>query len=254
MTEQQLDSGVGSGQGCRVPRCFVLFATLAACVPSSDDEATTAMNGTLTGSTDGDGGSGSVESSGGGFDTAGSTGAADSSTGAGDSSTSAADESGTGELECAAGNLPSEYGDIEGCGEVLGQPYCSEGQRHVDVGTDIDWLTDPPQSGPHFPSWEAWGEHMEPVERGYWVHNLEHGGIVLLYNCPDGCEADLEVLRAVVTARPDARLLLTPDANLQDTRFAAASWTWVHRFDTTDPDELLCFVDQHFNHAPEDVP
>ena len=54
--------------------------------------------------------------------------------------------------------------------------------------------------------------------------------------------------------RPDSRILITPDPDLPGPAFAAVSWTWVHRFESADLDELLCFVDQHFNHAPEDVP
>lgn len=29
----------------------------------------------------------------------------------------------------------------------------------------------------------------------YWRHNLEHGSIVVLYKCPQGCDADFEALR-----------------------------------------------------------
>jgi hypothetical protein len=102
--------------------------------------------------------------------------------------------------------------------------------------------------------WANWGEYEETLPRRNWVHNLEHGGIVLSYVCSDGCESDLAVLREVIAQRPDARIILTPDPELPDVRFAAISWTWVYRFESPDLDTLLCFVDQHFNQAPEDVP
>jgi hypothetical protein len=155
---------------------------------------------------------------------------------------------------CPAGAEPSSYTEVEGCAEPVGEPFCSEGQAHVEAGTEIDWEHDPPHSGPHYPMWALWGEHDQTVERGNWVHNLEHGGIVLLHLCPGECETELDILRDVIAQRPELRILVTPDPELQGERFAAVSWTWVYRFDAPDLDTLLCFVDQHENHAPEDVP
>ena len=77
---------------------------------------------------------------------------------------------------------------------------------------------------------------------------------MLSYRCPGGCDADVEVLRAVMEMRPELRILITPDPELPADGFAAIAWTWVYEFDTPDLDTLLCFVDQHENHAPEDVP
>jgi len=160
----------------------------------------------------------------------------------------------TGTAECEAGLEPAELTLVDGC-EVLGESFCSEGQAHVPQDSEVEWMSDPPHSGPHYPTWELWGEHDSTVPRGNWVHNLEHGGIVLSYRCADPCEAELEILRDVVEQRPELRILLTPDPFLPGAeRFAAISWTWIHRFDTPDLAELLCFADQHENHAPEDVP
>lgn len=147
-----------------------------------------------------------------------------------------------------------EFTEVDGCAEPVGQQFCSEGSAHFPVEMELEWEANPPHSGPHWPQWQSWGEHESTVEREYWVHNLEHGGIVLSYRCPGGCEADLEVLRTVMEMRPQLRILLTPDPELPSDGFAAISWTWVHLFETPDLDELLCFVDQHENHAPEDVP
>lgn len=144
---------------------------------------------------------------------------------------------------------------VASCPETIGENFCSDGGVHVDEGSTIDYSNNPPHSGDHYPVWEQqWGEHSDPVARGNWVHNMEHGGVILLYNCPDGCDAELDILRMVIAQRPDARILMTEDSLLDGPRFAAVSWTWVHEFDTPELDELLCFVDQHFNHAPENVP
>jgi hypothetical protein len=150
---------------------------------------------------------------------------------------------------------PAAFTEVEGCAQVVGQGFCSEGGMHLPQDTEIAWMSDPPHSGPHYPMWETWGEHELLVPRGNWVHNLEHGGIVLGYRCNDDCLAEREVLAQVIAMRPELRILMTRDPLLPgDERFSAISWTWVHRFDEPDLAELLCFVDQHENHAPEDVP
>lgn len=143
---------------------------------------------------------------------------------------------------------------VASCPEIIGESFCSEGATHVDIGTAIDWEHNPPHSGPHFGVWETVpGEHADVVERGYWVHNLEHGWVVLLYNCPEGCDAELDVLRDVLSMRPDHDVILTEDPLLEGSRFAAVSWTWVHAFDQPVLEDLLCFVDQHYNNSPEIV-
>ncbi|HLT37145.1 MAG TPA: DUF3105 domain-containing protein [Enhygromyxa sp.] len=149
---------------------------------------------------------------------------------------------------------PSETSEAAGCAEIVGQGFCSEGAMHVPEGSDIDWINNPPHSGPHYPSWSTKGEHAEAVARGNWVHNLEHGWVVFVHNCPGACEAELDVLRDAIAMRANASILMTPDPLLDGPRFAAISWTWVHEFDAPDLDELLCFVDQHFDNAPESVP
>ena len=163
-------------------------------------------------------------------------------------------ETSTGDEECAEDRLPAAYAEIEGCAEVVGEPFCSEGAAHVKDGTTIVWQSNPPHSGPHYPMWQTWGEHPETVPRGNWVHNLEHGGVVLAYLCPSDCPEELDVLRQVIAERPDLRILMTSDPELGEAGFAAISWTWIHRFETPDLATLLCFADQHEGNAPEDVP
>lgn len=150
--------------------------------------------------------------------------------------------------------VTAEARTVAGCDAVVGESFPCEGQRHVEED-DLLWNTNPPNSGNHLPQWERErGEHEEAVARGNWVHNLEHGWVVLLYNCPAGCDPELAVLRDVVTQRPDSRVLLTPDPFLDAPRFAAVSWTWIYETDTPDAASLLCFIDQHEREAPEDVP
>jgi hypothetical protein len=43
------------------------------------------------------------------------------------------------------------------------------------------WNTDPPTSGPHYGEAAIFGIYTEPLEIARVVHNLEHGGIFILY-------------------------------------------------------------------------
>ena len=148
----------------------------------------------------------------------------------------------------------AEVSEVAACPSIVGEGFCSQGRVHVDEGSDVQWNHNPPHSGDHYPSWVQWGVYDEPVNRGNWVHNMEHGGVVLAYDCPDGCDEELAELFEVYDARMETSIVITPDPLLEGSRFAAVSWTWVYTFDDPDVDTLLCFVDQHFDHAPESIP
>jgi len=94
-------------------------------------------------------------------------------------------------------------------------PYHREGT--------IDYPDPPPVGGDHNPCWGEWKVYdaSAPLAVEHWVHNLEHGGIVYLYNCPDGCDAEVSELATFVKAHPQT--LLTPYAAMP-MRFAAISW------------------------------
>jgi len=49
------------------------------------------------------------------------------------------------------------------------------------TGTSPLWNTNPPTSGPHYEIPAVWGAYTQPVNMAQLVHNLEHGGIYILY-------------------------------------------------------------------------
>jgi hypothetical protein len=55
------------------------------------------------------------------------------------------------------------------------------------------WNTNPPTSGPHYEIPAIWGAYTEPLNMAQLVHNLEHGGIYILYGprVPDAAVAQL---------------------------------------------------------------
>lgn len=64
------------------------------------------------------------------------------------------------------------------------------GAVHVPIGDRIRYLNCPPASGKHYSSpggpirAGVYGPNEAALPQG-WIHNLEHGGIVVLYNCSD---------------------------------------------------------------------
>jgi hypothetical protein len=143
---------------------------------------------------------------------------------------------------------------------VTDEPY--QGSLHIEPQPKNLTLTyscsNPPASGRHFPSWGKWGVHSKPLPRGNYVHNLEHGGVVLLHRC-DSCPEIVSQLEAVVTAlTPDpkcdpfigTRTVITADP-LIDHPIAAAAWLSIYTADCVDPVTLTDFINAHYDLAPE---
>lgn len=148
--------------------------------------------------------------------------------------------------------------DAAGCGTIVTEhpPVASP---HVTACNPVTYDSNPPTSGPHYPSWPAFGVYASPVPWGYLVHALEHGAVVVAYDCPAGCDAELALLLDYLDLRPadplcsrdvHHRVIVVPDPSL-GTRFAASAWGWELRSDCFDLDALGAFMDAHYAQAPE---
>ncbi len=154
----------------------------------------------------------------------------------------------------------------------LGTGACNARQRavpvqpwiHVDPDAGpITWWTNPPSSGPHYPIWAHWGTFPE-IPPGYWVHNLEHAGVVFLYRCPSGsCDSTAQSLTAVVDTIPTDPVCMPSDADPtrvrvvvthyepMDTAIGAAAAGWLYQADCVDPATLRQFYIDHSGLGPE---
>ena len=88
------------------------------------------------------------------------------------------------------------------------------GNTHVAVGTVVKYTYCPPASGHHyFASGQGpiparpYGPNDSVIPEG-WVHNLEHGGLVLLYSCDKGAcdDATQAQLRTLVQGFPSSAI------------------------------------------------
>ena len=132
---------------------------------------------------------------------------------------------------------------------------------HVPFATAIEWSTNPPVTGAHYPSWAGWNRHYQELDRGFYVHNAEHGGIVLLYNCPAGCPDVVAALLDVTrTAAPDAtcsapirqRIIVAADPLMPpEVQVAAVAWNRLYTASCFDP-YIATFAREMYARAPED--
>lgn len=140
--------------------------------------------------------------------------------------------------------------------------HCSasvEYRIHVAEGSPITYDSRPPIGGPHYARpYPSYGIVEHPVLPGYWVHNLEHGAIVLLYNCPNGCPDLIREIHGLYSDLPgggkssvrEPRLLVIPYADM-DHRIAVVAWDHLLELDAFDSARIIAFYNQYIDRGPE---
>jgi hypothetical protein len=172
--------------------------------------------------------------------------------GAGGAGGSVVDYGGEGSWEVDSGS--------GGCDSTLYDPPVLK-SPHLEECTKIDYLSNPPTGGPHYPRWANYQTYEEPVPLGYLVHGMEHGGVLLGYNCPNGCDAEVTKMQAFIDALADdplcpmsvrVRLTLAPMPSL-DVPFAVAAWGHMLKAQCFDETRVTKFVEDHYGKGPEEV-
>ena len=135
--------------------------------------------------------------------------------------------------------------------EYPGQAIPTLGNEHIaSVDTPHQpYNTRPPTSGPHVPWIARWGLHLQPIPDEIQVHNLEDGGVVLQYRCPD-CDDLIAKLTAIVASYPE-QVILAPYPQM-DTRIALTAWGRIDRFDDFDAPRIVRFIEAYrgIDHHP----
>jgi len=139
-----------------------------------------------------------------------------------------------------------------------GRAMPDEGQHHVPEGITVTYGHVPPTSGAHWPQPARWGYHETPLPPERWVHNLEHGGLVVLYHCPGACPELVRQLREAHGTFPPSKwghvkLLVTPNAQIR-TPLAVLAWAWLDELDGFDQGRLLAAYRARVDRGPEDLP
>ena len=124
------------------------------------------------------------------------------------------------------GSTPGQGGDHMNVGET--RPICAADA----ADTSTCYNSNPPTSGRHAPQALQWGIYSEPVPQENLIHNMEHGGVTIWYNCDDGCKEVVDDLTDLVNKERDggnALLLTAPYPEVEPDTVAITSWT---RLDT----------------------
>jgi hypothetical protein len=108
------------------------------------------------------------------------------------------------------------------------ETFPDEGNTHVPVGTVIDYQTDPPTSGNHYPDPQPGGYYTSPVAAGFLVHSMEHGGVIIYYDASHLSADNLLALQALAAQHPGsfAQVVVVPRT---DPTYAIILTAWTHR-------------------------
>ena len=134
-----------------------------------------------------------------------------------------------------------------------------QGNTHVTNGPPVTYSGPlPPSSGSH------WSVPVAPVKAGVYdqqvpfeatTHNLEHGGIVIVYS---GLSiGELAQLKSYVTdtiaKTKFVKILVMPYTGLKDAKVTAVAWDWRLNLQSVDLTSLTKFITVHYDsqEAPE---
>lgn len=145
-------------------------------------------------------------------------------------------------------------------GVVLSVP--NEGRLHIADDAPPTYAADPPASGPHFDMPAPTGFYCEPLPPGHWVHSLEHGYVVVLFDDAgfglwrEWARFQLNTLLRI--APPSAefgnvKLVITPYAGLPH-RVCVVAWNRQLYLDWVDADAILRFYETYIDQGPERAP
>ena len=140
-----------------------------------------------------------------------------------------------------------------------GQVQPDQGNGHVQTGDKVTYPVCPPASGKHINNAKGFGP-LEPQVYGPddeslpngWVHNLEHGGLVLLYSCDKGAcdDAGIAALKTFDDGFPSSAICNLPAGTVgpvvarfeqMPTRYAALLWDRALYLDTLEAGQVYDF-------------
>jgi hypothetical protein len=114
--------------------------------------------------------------------------------------------------------------------------------------------SDPPTSGPHYDQTVEAGVYLEQIPDEYLVHNLEHGYVIIWYDCTalseDECAELVAGMLNVFEAFDGYKVIGVPRLGMQ-TPIALTSWGRLARLETWDEAFVIDFIETYQNQAPE---
>jgi hypothetical protein len=121
--------------------------------------------------------------------------------------------------------------------------------KHFCMNKTLHYNTTIPTYGDHRPLWAVYGEYLYlPPQR--WLHNVEHGAIVVLYD-PCAHPAMVNRLRGLVMSCL-RKYIKTPYNKLpKDRPLALVAWGCKLQMNYVDPGEVVQFIKENALKGPE---
>lgn len=141
------------------------------------------------------------------------------------------------------------------------ESFSSQGNIHIAFGSPspVPYNSTPPTSGPHYDNLVAWGIYDEPQRYEHLVHNLEDGGVIVYYQCADGCPEIVAELKEIVRPyvdRGDHVVLVPNDPNWtinnssalhgdMGSMIAITAWQHILKLDEIDSGKIRTFIERY---------
>ena len=148
---------------------------------------------------------------------------------------------------------------------TIGTKVPDEGRNHVDPSTTPTYKFYPPASGPHYNlqgyAPVAWGTDQSLLE-GQYIHNLEHGGMAILYDCSSGdacttlknqLDNYVKNLCPVEPLYNESKCIMTPYAHGMQHKIALVAWDYIEWLDGYDQNAITKFYENHVDQGPEQI-
>ncbi|HEV3231155.1 MAG TPA: DUF3105 domain-containing protein [Candidatus Dormibacteraeota bacterium] len=137
-----------------------------------------------------------------------------------------------------------------------------EGATHIPSTQVPTYKHQPPSSGPHYSEAGkgpiAAANYTTEQAPGGWVHNLEHGYIVLAYTCTTDCTSIHDQIQAEIANIPkeshfnEVKFLATPYQGMT-AKFALLAWDRELDMPSFDATTLEGFYGKYVDHGREDL-
>ena len=147
---------------------------------------------------------------------------------------------------------------VDVSGAKIGTHQDNIGNDHIPAGQKGNYTEGlPPTSGQHWAAPAApapWGTKAAWLQWEVTTHNLEHGGIVIMYNglTPQQVTDLTNVVRSLGSSGFN-KIILEPWPDMpKDSKIILTAWDWILKLPAPDDTSVIKFVRQHTDdEAPE---
>jgi hypothetical protein len=134
-----------------------------------------------------------------------------------------------------------------------GERVAIQGQEHIQPGdAHPPYNSDPPTSGWHYTDNLDAGFYETPYPDELLIHNLEHGHIVISYDCSKlaNCEEAKSQIKQLMGRFNNWKVTAIPREN-EDAAIALTAWGWIDKLEGFDQARMTAFINAWRDKGPE---